>query len=100
MFVLAEFEYMLEEANILAGRIIQVPLDRFDGEIVYRERWIPSINYCLSITIFSKEHCHKIAVPVERALLPKLGFNRYVPKVVLYGPTKFGCKQMMHVHTE
>ena len=91
----AEFEYRLEEANTLAGKIAQAPLDRFDAEIVCRERWMATIKYCLPITRFSKEQCHKIAIPVERALLPKLGFNRHMPKSVLYGPTKYGGKQMM-----
>ena len=85
---------------MLAGRIANTPLDRFDVEVVCRERWTASIKYCLPITRFSKEQCHKIAIPVERALLPKLGFNRHMPKSVSYGPTKFWGKQMMHVHTE
>ena len=59
-----------------------------------------SIKYCLPITRFSNKQCHKLAIVVERALLPKLGFNRHMPKVVLYGPRKFGGKEMMHVHTE
>jgi hypothetical protein len=34
----AEFEYRLEEAKVLAGRISRAHLDRFDADIVCRER--------------------------------------------------------------
>ena len=57
----AEFEYMLEEAKTLARRITNASLDRFDAEVVCRERWMPSIKYCLPVTRFSKEQYHKIA---------------------------------------
>ena len=96
----AEFEYRLEAATSLAVRIAGAPLDRFDAEVVCRERWMATIKYCLPITRFSKEQCHKLAIVVEKALLPKLGFNRHMPKVVIYGPRQYGGKQIMNVHTE
>ena len=39
-----EFEYRLAESHTLAGRITQAPLDRFDAEVVCRERWMASIK--------------------------------------------------------
>jgi len=84
----------------LAGRIKQSPLTRFDAEIVYRERWMSTIKYCLPITRFTQQQCHQITKVVEQAILPKLGFNRHMPKVVLYGPRLYGGKQIMNTHTE
>ena len=37
---------------------------------------------------------------MEPDILPKMGFNRHIPKVVLYGPKLYGGKQIMNVHKE
>ena len=95
-----ELKYRIEQAVALAGRIKQSPLTRFDAVIVYRERWMSTIKYCLPITRFTQQQCHQITKVVEQAILPKLGFNRHMPKVVLYGPRLYGGKQIMNTHTE
>ena len=59
-----------------------------------------TIKYCLPITRFTAAQCHQLSKIVEPALLPKMGFNRHMPKVVLYGPRIFGGKQIMNVRTE
>ena len=97
---ITEFHYRLEEATSLAGRISNAPLTRFDAEVVCRERWMATIKYCLPITRFTQEQCHKLSIVIEKALLPKLGFNRHMPKTVLYGPLQYGGKQLMNPHTE
>ena len=95
-----EFNYRLLEATKLAGKISHSPLSRFDAEVVCRERWMATIKYCLPITRFTQEQCHKLSIVMEKALLPKMGFNRHMPKAVLYGPHRFGGKQLMNIHTE
>ncbi len=32
--------------------------------------------------------------------IPRMGFNRHMHQVVIYGPRIFGGKQIMKVHTE
>ena len=54
-----------------------------------------TIKYCLPITRFTAGQCHQLMKTVEPAILPKMGFNRHTPKVVLYGG-----KQIMNVHKE
>ena len=51
------------------------------------------IKYCLPITMFCREKCHKLSIVVECALLPKLGFNMHTSK-------EYGGKGLMHVHIE
>ena len=85
-----EFKYRLAETTTLVGRIVSAPLTRNDAEIVCIERWMVSIKYCLSITRLSPDQCHQLSIPTEKALLLKLGFNRHMPKVVLYGPKNTG----------
>jgi len=81
-----ELQYRIQQAVLLAGRIKQSPLSRFDAEIVYRERWMSTIKYCLPITRFTPHQCHQGTKIVEQAILPKLGFNRHMPKAVLMAP--------------
>ena len=95
-----ELQYRIQQAVLLAGRIKQSPLSRFDAEIVYRERWMSTIKYCLPITRFTPHQCHQVTKIVEQAILPKLGFNRHMPKAVLYDPKLYGGKQLMNTHTE
>ena len=59
-----------------------------------------TIKYCLPITRFKLHQCHQVTKIVEQAILPKLGFNRHMPKAVLYGPKLYGGKQLMNTHTE
>jgi len=93
-------KYRTEQAVALDGRIRYSPLIRFDAEIVYRERWMSTIKYFLPITCFTQHQCHKITTAVEQEILPKLGFNRHMSKMVLYGPKLYGGKQLMNIHTE
>lgn len=59
-----------------------------------------TIKYCLHIMRFDMHQCHQIIKVVEQAILPKIGFNRHMPKVVLYGPKIYGGKQLMNMHTK
>ena len=59
-----------------------------------------TIKYCLPITRFDKQQCHQVTKVIEQVILPKLGFNRHMPKAVLYGPRLYGGKQLMNMHTE
>ena len=79
----------------LAGRIATSPLVRFDADVVCKEQWMASIKYCLPITRFTLDQCHQLSIPIEKALPPKLGFNRHIPKTVLYGPHKYGDKHIL-----
>ena len=95
-----ELQYRIQEAQTLAGRIKMAPLTRFDSDIVFRERWMATIKYCLPITRFTTEQCKQLSKIVKPDILPKLCFNRHMPKVVIYGPKQFGGKQLMNIHTE
>ena len=48
-----EHEQRLIEVKTLAEVIRTIPLDRYDAEVVYRERWVPSVGYGLPVTQFS-----------------------------------------------
>ena len=95
----AEFQYRKQQAYDLAGKIRSSPFTRQDAEVIYRERWIPSIGYCLPITQFSSSQCHKIQSSFYQALLPRMGFNRHIPKAVRFGPKKFNGKGLVDLES-
>ena len=92
-----EFQWRKDQVEELASKIKVGPPTREDAEIIYRERWVSSVGYCLPVTQFTEEQCNELMVPFYKAILPKLGFNRHLPKAVRYGPKKFNGKGLVHL---
>ena len=90
----AEYAYRLDQSQALAGKVVSSPLSRFDAELIYRERWISSIGYCLPITQFIDAQCDEIQKPMYNAMLPKMGFNPHFPRTVIFGPLIYQGKQI------
>ena len=90
----AEYAYRLDQAKVLAGKVVSLPFSRFDNEFIYRKRWISSVGYFLPITQFTNAQCDEIQKPIYNAMLPKMGFNRHFPRAVIFGPLKYQGKQL------
>ena len=91
----AEFSYRLDQATALAGKVTSSPFSRYDTKVIYNQRWISSVRYCLTITQFTDSQCSKIQQPAYNAILPKIGFNRHFSRAVIFGPVKYQGKQMI-----
>ena len=89
-----EFKFRLLQSKTLAGKVRASPFNRKDAEIIYRERWLPSVGYCLPITQFDDKQCKAIQMPFFNSVLPKMGFNRHFPRAVIFGPKELQGKQM------
>jgi hypothetical protein len=50
----------------------------------------PSITYPFALTRFTSKQIAKIAIPINRVFLPKLGINRNMKRIALYAPLEFG----------
>ena len=85
-----EYKYRLKAAKKLAGQIATTPLTISEALTVYQERWKATFFYCLPITQFTKSQCNKLQSTIFQKLLPKLGYNRHMPAVVLAGPYQYG----------
>lgn len=95
-----EYRYRLSQSTELSGKIMSSPLSRVDAEVIYRERWLSSVGYCLPITQLSDTECDEIQIPFFQAILPKMGLNRHIPKAVRFGPTKYNGKGLGDFSTE
>ena len=94
-----EYRYRIEQSKALAGKITSSPFNRKGTEIIYMERWISSVGYCLPITQFNNKQCDEIQRPFYNAILPKMGFNRHFPRAVIFGPKQPHGKQMTNYET-
>ena len=91
---LTEYKFCLKQAKTLAGKIWSSPFTRIDAEIIYRERWLLSISYCLPVTKFTDSQCDKIQSPFLTAILAKMEFNRHFSRNVVFRPKNFQGKQL------
>lgn len=57
---------------------------------VYRIVFGPSITYPMGAIYFSPPQCCHLQNIAAQSYLPKLGFNKKLPKAILYGPAKYG----------
>ena len=68
--------------------------------MIYQQRWRPAITYCSPAANFTKQQCDRIQSPFYQVLLPMMGFNRHMPRAVIFGPKRYGGRGMMDLYTE
>lgn len=95
-----EYKYRLEQAKTFTRKLINAPLSHYDAHVVYESRYRPMVSYPLSVTTFSSKQCNEIQKPFVAALLPKIGLNRNMPRVVIYGPMELGGREIMDLRIE
>jgi hypothetical protein len=95
-----EFDYRITQIKRLAGRMKAAAFDARDVWLIYQTRYRPMIRYCLPITTFTDTQCNKIQSPFICAFLNKLGMNKHTPRVVVWGPRKYGGLDIMNISTE
>ena len=71
---------MVKTSNLLNTEVIKA----------YRNVLIPSITYPLGAVYFTPEQCNSLQHHAAQSYLPKLGFNRKLPKPIVFGPSKYG----------
>lgn len=52
----------------------------------YHAMICPKLEFPLGATQFTQKECDNISSPVLRACMPKMGYNRNMPREVVYGP--------------
>ena len=67
---------------------------------IYHSRWQSRISFYLPLTTFSFSQCERLQGIMYAALLPQMGYNRHIPKVVRHGPKHLGGAGLIHMYTE
>ena len=76
------------------------PLTKDEAFLSYSRIYIPSLRYGLGTCYFSMDDLGKIQKPAINVILPKMGFNRHLPRIVTFGPRNMGALGIPHLALE
>ena len=65
-------------------------MTRLDAYLIYQINYKPALTYPLHHTLFTDTQCNTIQSAFINAILPKMGYNCHMPRVVIFGPAKYG----------
>ena len=85
-----EFKYRRQQARTLAQQLNNATMSKETAALAYRMVICPKLEYPLGITQFTQAQCDQITAPVISAVLASLGYNRNMPRTVVYGPIRLG----------
>jgi hypothetical protein len=74
----------------MARRIIDAAMKRHSAYLIFQINYKPALSYPLHHTLFTDQQCDSIQSSFINAILPKMGFNRHMPRVVIFGPQIYG----------
>lgn len=74
----------------LAASLRQSALVSSEAEKLYWSVFLPKVGYSWGVTGFNLKDGDKVMSLFLREFLPKVGFNRNMPRAVIYGPQKYG----------
>ena len=96
----AEYDYRLTEMQDLATYMNRGVFYRKECTTIYHSRWQSRISYYLPLTTFTHSQCERLQGIMYAAMLPQMGYNRHIPKVVRHGPKYLGGSGLIHMYTE
>eukprot|EP00957_Ditylum_brightwellii_P121689 9280273-Ditylum_brightwellii.AAC.1 len=73
----------------IVSRVLRSSISQIIVVQLYRNIWLPAMQYPLAVTFFLKEHCVRIMKPFVQAILPKLGFNRNTTREIILEASNF-----------
>ena len=79
-----EFKYRRQQARTLAQQLNNATISKETAAIAYQMVICPKLEYTLGITQFTQSQCDQITAPVISAVLASLGYNRNMPRTVVY----------------
>ena len=86
----SEFGRRKTQFKEIAQKIRTAKMTRLDAYLIYQVRYKKALTYFLHHTHLSTTQCDEIQRPFILAILPKMGFNRFMKRAVIFGPEKFG----------
>ena len=85
-----EFAFRLGQSRELALMASLSKASKSATERGFRAMVYPKLEFPLTVTQFSQKQCDRILSPILNVCLPKMGFNRHMPREVVYGPISAG----------
>ena len=95
-----EFHFRKKQLKEFSTRLYKSPLQQKDAYSAFQTRYKSIASYPYPVTTFSTKEVHEIQKEAIRNILPKLGVNRNMPRVVLFGPVQYGGRQLTDLRIE
>ena len=95
-----ERERLQTKASKMAQLISAGSLTRLDASVLYRSVYLSSTGYSLPVTTLTEKELSKIQGAPVQALLSGMGYNRNMPKEVVFGSTRYGGIGIRHLYIE
>ena len=86
-----QFTHLLSKSRKWTKAMQSAPLTKDEAYLSYSRIYIPSLRYGLGTCYFDPTALLKIQRPAVNTILPKMGFNRHLPRAVVYGPRNLGA---------
>ena len=97
---LHEYKRRKEEIDTLAATLAQMPFTRIEAFVLYASQYLPIIWYFLHHTCFSTQDERNLEMKWILAILTKLGYNRNMPRAVIFGPLDLGGTGLTKIEFE
>jgi hypothetical protein len=85
---------------IINGALSHVYMSARDTNQGYTTVFVPSIRYVLPTTSIPQIILLKIQSPIINTVLTKMGYNRHMPRAVVFSPTTLGGIGLLELYTE
>ena len=96
----SQLDFMKQKSTNWLHAIHEANLTKQEAQAAYDMMWFPSLSYGLGTTNLSYRELNKIQKPIINHILPKLGYNRHLPRAVVFGSSKFGGLNLKHLYID
>ena len=86
-----QFNHLMTKSMKWTASIRAAPLTKDEATLSYSRIYIPSLRYGLGTCYFTPGDLLRIQRPAVNVVLPKMGYNRHLPRPVVYGPACLGA---------
>ena len=86
-----QFNHLMTKSRKWTASMHAAPLTKDEATLSYSRIYIPSLRYGIGTCYFSAEDLLRIQRPAVNVVLPKMGYNRHLPRPVVYGPACLGA---------
>ena len=90
----------MEQATELALQLAGAHISHGTARLAYCMMVCPKLEYPLAVTQFTPGQCNRILSKKFRVMLPTLGFNRNLPRAVVFGPVAMGGLGLHDLYVE
>jgi hypothetical protein len=93
-----EIERLRKKSNIMASKINTGALSATQTKMAYESFYVPALRYSLAITSINQMDFESIQSNASLAILAALGFNRHMPREVVYCTSKYQGLGLQHLY--